>query len=177
MDVLLAEKQRNEEEIEDFMEKITKMKLESQHSGKERGARKKEVDQMIGSEWTKLKKRKDEVNDILDCWKHRDQPLIDFLTDAIAKKEEDLRCPVCLEVAVVFSTCERQHIICDSCFFKLDNLKCPECRVKLPKDPRKDRFADKMVGEYKNFLQRRDNLIELGRFKEPQVQRSLNYKL
>ena len=124
---------------------------------------------MIDCEWRKLQELKGEVNDIMDCWKHRDQPLIDFLTDAIAKKEEDLRCPICLEVAVVFSTCERQHIICDSCFTKLDNMKCPECRLKLPKVPRKDRFAEKMVGEYKNFLQRRDNLIELGRYKGPQV--------
>ena len=103
--------------------------------------------------------------------------MVQFLKEAIAKKEEDLRCPVCLEVAVVFSTCERQHIICDSCFTKLDNMKCPECRVKLPKVPRKDRFAEKMVGEYKNFLQRRDNLIELGRYKGPQVTKILNYKL
>ena len=169
MDVLLAEKQRNEEEIEEFMEKITKMKLESQHSVKEKEARKKEIDQMIDSEWTKLNKRKGEVNDILDCWKHRDQPLIDFLTDAIAKKEEDLCCPVCLEISIQFSTCESQHIICDSCFLKLDNQKCPECRVTLPKTPRKDRFAEKMVGEYKNILQKRDNLIDLGRHKEVQV--------
>ena len=172
MEVLLAEKLRIEKKKVEFMEKITKKKeamyLVDDDSVESYQAKKNELDQMIVTEWKKLKEQQDEVEDILDCWKNRDQPLFDFLREAIAKKEEDLRCPVCLEVEI-FSTCERQHIICDCCLTKLDKLECPECRVKLPETPRRDRFGEKMAGEYKDFLQRRDNIIELGRYKDHQV--------
>ena len=50
---------------------------------------------------------------------------------AIEKKEEDLKCPICLETAKppIFM-CPDSHIICSTCAPKIRT--CPECRVRLP---------------------------------------------
>ena len=149
MEVLLAEKLRIEKKKVEFMEKITKKKeamyLVDDDSVESYQAKKNELDQMIVTEWKKLKEQQDEVEDILDCWKNRDQPLFDFLREAIAKKEEDLRCPICLEASKtpIFS-CPDFHIICGTC---LPKLKCPQCRN--PKDMQ-DMFAQARVSPMQN---------------------------
>ena len=56
---------------------------------------------------------------------------MELLKDAIEKKEEDLKCPICLETAKppIFM-CPNSHIICDACAPKVQT--CPQCREKLP---------------------------------------------
>ena len=128
MEVLLAAKKQGiEDEMEEFMEKIDK-KLE---------AKKKELNQMaeeVETDWRKLQERKNEVEDILVCWEN-------FLNEAIARKEEDLCCPICLEASKtpIFS-CPDSHIICGSCLPNLQSQECPQCRVELPEAPRRNRM-------------------------------------
>ena len=100
--------------------------------------------------------------------------MVQFLREAIAKKEEDLLCPVCLEPSKVpiFSfifififiepskvpifSCPDSHIICSTCVPKLRSQECPQCRrrVKLPDTLRRDRFAEKTAREYEELLKR-----------------------
>ena len=56
---------------------------------------------------------------------------MELLKDAIEKKKEDLKCPICLETAKppIFM-CPNSHIICDACAPKVQT--CPQCREKLP---------------------------------------------
>ena len=57
---------------------------------------------------------------------------MEFLKEAIKKKKEDLKCPICLETAKppIFM-CPHSHIICSACAPKIQQT-CPECREKLP---------------------------------------------
>ena len=57
--------------------------------------------------------------------------MVRFLKEAIEKKEEDLKCPICLETAQppIFM-CPDSHIICSECAPKVQT--CPQCRVRLP---------------------------------------------
>ena len=62
--------------------------------------------------------------------------MVRFLKEAIEKKEEDLKCPICLETAQppIFM-CPDSHIICSECAPKVQT--CPECRVRLPNPPKR----------------------------------------
>ena len=61
---------------------------------------------------------------------------MELLKEAIEKKEEDLKCPICLETAKppIFM-CPDSHIICSECAPKVQT--CPECRVRLPNPPKR----------------------------------------
>ena len=85
--------------------------------------------------------------------------MVEFLREAISKKEDDLVCPVCLEPAKVpIFSCPDSHIICSTCVPKLKSQECPQCRVRLPESLRRDRFAEKTAKEYEELLQRLANL-------------------
>ena len=90
--------------------------------------------------------------------------MVEFLREAIAKKEDDLLCPVCLEPAKVpIFSCPDSHIICSTCVPKLKSQECPQCRVRLPESLRRDRFAEKTAKEYEELLQRLSNLSGEGK--------------
>ena len=97
--------------------------------------------------------------------------MVEFLREAIAKKEEDLLCPVCLEPSKVpIFSCPDSHIICSTCVPKLKAQECPQCRVKLPETLRRDRFAEKTAREYEELLLRLTNLTGLDLHKEPEYE-------
>ena len=69
--------------------------------------------------------------------------MVQFLEESIKKKEENLECPVCLEVIFVsfmiflflnqaaaepIFGCREFHLICASCKLKPEMTKCPQCR-------------------------------------------------
>ena len=55
------------------------------------------------------------------------QKLIDFIAKSIEKKEAELECPVCFEIAEApIFMCQQQHLICSSCQPRVTS--CPECR-------------------------------------------------
>ena len=135
------------------------------------------------------------MKEILRCWTSRDQPrqlynifififnissprqptaspnreMVEFLREAISKKEDDLVCPVCLEPAKVpIFSCPDSHIICSTCVPKLTSQECPQCRrrVKLPDTLRRDRFAEKTAREYEELLKRLAKLTALDHHEE-----------
>ena len=122
-------------------------------------AKKNEMDEMVDIEMKKYKERDTEVKDILSRLSVSDpvQPsrasggdseMIGFLKQAIAEKEEDLICPICLEAAQTpIFTCPDSHLICSSCVPKLKAQECPQCRVALPHPLRRHRFAEKSAAE------------------------------
>ena len=61
---------------------------------------------------------------------------MEFLKEAIEKKEEDLTCPICLETAKTpIFMCPDSQIICSACAPNVQT--CPECRVRLPNPPKR----------------------------------------
>ena len=79
-----------------------------------------------------------------------DEKLIDFMAKSIEKKEAELECPVCFEIAdVPIFMCQQQHLICSSCQPKMTS--CPECREPYQKPPRRHRYAERDVEELKKM--------------------------
>ena len=103
--------------------------------------KKKEMEEMMDSENRKLMERKAEVREILSRLsssgplKQENTPvdvkMVEFLKQAVEKKEEDLTCPICLEIAKppIFM-CLNSHIICTACAPSVQ--ACSECQEELP---------------------------------------------
>jgi len=129
--------------------------------------KKKEMEEMMDSEMRKLMERDAEVREILSRLsssgplKQENTPgdvkMVEFLKQAVEKKEEDLNCPICLETAKppIFM-CPDSHIICSICAPKVRT--CPECRVRLPNPLKRHRFAEKTSLDLDDLLQQ---LVEL----------------
>ena len=57
----------------------------------------------------------------------KNEKLIDFMAKSIERKEAELECPVCFEVAdAPIFMCQQQHLICSSCQPRVSS--CPVCR-------------------------------------------------
>ena len=96
-----------------------------------------------------------------------DSEMVDFLKQAIAEKEEDLICPICLEAAQTpIFTCPDSHLICSSCVPKLKAQECPQCRVTLPHPLRRHRFAEKSAAELEKL---RHEMAKLTAGIDPQI--------
>ena len=119
------------------------------------------MDQMVDEKLTKLIKRKAEVKEILDHIRFGElsKQAVGIWQRSIEKKEEDLTCPVCLEVAKTpIYTCPDSHIICSACATIPELKKCPECREDLPTPLKRHRFAEKIAEELEELLQATDKL-------------------
>ena len=79
----------------------------------------------------------------------KNEKLIDFMAKSIERKEAELECPVCLEIAEApIFMCQQQHLICSSCQPRVTS--CPECREEYQK-PRRHRYAERDAEELKKF--------------------------
>merc|ERR1712029_612248 len=76
-----------------------------------------------------------------------------FLEREIADLEDELECPVCLEVAKVapIYKCEDDHLICRQCRPKLK--ECPQCRAALQGSYRRFRGAEKQSEKLKKLVE------------------------
>merc|ERR1719462_171563 len=122
---------------------------------------------MIDSEMRRLMERDAEVREISSRLSSSgpqkqentpvDAKMVEFLKQAVEKKEEDLKCPICLETAKspIFM-CPDSHIICSECAPKVQT--CPQCRVELPTPLKRHRFAEKIAMDLDDQLQK---LVEL----------------
>ena len=127
-------------------EEIKLALIENEERLKRFSQKKREMEEMIDHEMRKLMDRDAEVKEILRRMSNSGQPkqettqcenkMVEFLRGAIEKKEEDLTCPVCLEIAKppIF-TCPESHLICTACGPKVQ--MCPQCRVDLPTPPKR----------------------------------------
>ena len=127
-------------------EEIKLALIENEERLKRFSQKKRGMEEMIDREMRKLMVRDAEVKGILGRMSNSGKPkqettqgenqMIEFLRGAIEKKEEDLTCPVCLEIAnpPIF-TCPDSHIICTACVPKVQ--MCPQCRVNLPTPPKR----------------------------------------
>merc|ERR1712126_558551 len=71
--------------------------------------------------------------------------LMEFIDRQILDLEEELECPVCLEVAnhsPIFK-CVDDHLICSACRPKVG--KCPQCRADLGDDLKRFRGAERQA--------------------------------
>ena len=118
---------------------------------------------MVDIEMKKFRDRDGEMKEILSRLSKGDPAkeanvdgeMVDFLKQAIAKKEENLLCPVCLETAQIpIFTCPDSHIICSACVPKLKVQKCPQCRVDLPTPLKRHRFAEMTAAELEELVQK-----------------------
>ena len=77
-----------------------------------------------------------------------------FIDDIIKEKEQELKCPVCFEIASVpIFMCQDSHLICGKCMPKLS--VCPECREEYPRPPKRHRYAEKIVDELQRLRAKR----------------------
>ena len=153
-----------EEEIEliaNEREAINLALVENRKRSQNLAGEKEEMDQMVDEKLTKLRKRKAEMKEILDHIRFGElsKQAVGIWQRSIEKKEEDLTCPVCLEVAKTpIYTCPDSHIICSACATIPELKKCPECREDLPTPLKRHRFAEKIAEELEELLQATDEL-------------------
>ena len=153
-----------EEEIEliaNEREAINLALVENRKRSQNLAGEKEEMDQMVDEKLTKLRKRKAEMKEILDHIRFGElsKQAVGIWQRSIEKKEEDLTCPVCLEVAKTpIYTCPDSHIICSACATIPELKKCPECREDLPTPLKRHRFAEKIAEELQELLQATDKL-------------------
>ena len=66
------------------------------------------------------------------------QSLINYISQKILAKEQEVECPVCMELASApIFMCQEQHLVCSSCRPRL--RECPECREVYRGKPRRHR--------------------------------------
>ena len=153
-----------DEEIEliaNEREAINLALVENRKRSQNLAGEKEEMDQMVDEKLTKLRKRKAEMKEILDHIRFGElsKQAVGIWQRSIEKKEEDLTCPVCLEVAKTpIYTCPDSHIICSACATIPELKKCPECREDLPTPLKRHRFAEKIAEELEELLQATDKL-------------------
>ena len=153
-----------EEEIEliaNEREAINLALVENRKRSQNLAGEKEEMDQMVDEKLTKLRKRKAEMKEILDHIRFGElsKQAVGIWQRSIEKKEEDLTCPVCLEVAKTpIYTCPDSHIICSACATIPELKKCPECREDLPTPLKRHRFAEKIAEELEELVQATDEL-------------------
>ena len=88
---------------------------------------------------------------------NENQKLIDFIAKSIEKKEAELECPVCFEIAEApIFMCQQQHLICASCHPRVTT--CPECREPYQQPPRRHRYAERDAEELKKM---KDDLAKI----------------
>ena len=88
---------------------------------------------------------------------NENKKFIDFMAKSIEKKEAELECPVCFEIAdVPIFMCQQQHLICASCQPRVTS--CPECREPYQKPPRRHRYAERDAEELKKM---REELVKM----------------
>ena len=164
---LINRKMRIEEEMEFLAQKREAINLalvENRKRSQNLAGEKEEMDQMKDEKLTKLRRRKAEVKQILDHIRSGELSkqagsVGRIWQRCIEKKEEDLTCPVCLEVAKTpIYTCPDSHIICSACATIPELKKCPECREDLPTPLKRHRFAEKIAEELEELLQATDEL-------------------
>ena len=87
----------------------------------------------------------------------KNEKLIDFMAKSIEKKEAELECPVCFEIAdVPIFMCQQQHLICAGCQPRVTS--CPECREPYQGPPRRHRYAERDAEELKKM---KDDLAKM----------------
>ena len=161
-------------EIETLVKEKEALRLSRQENEKRLenlSVKKNEMDKMVDAEMKKYTERDTEVKTILRRLSTPEPPretstsvdvqMVAFLRQTISRKEEDLLCPVCLEIAQTpIFTCPDSHIICSACVPKLKAQECPQCRVELPNPLKRDRFAEKTAVELEELLQTMKKLTD-----------------
>jgi len=139
---LLGEKRSVEKEQEEVEKEVAEMEKKKEVS-KEAFA----LD--IKQQREELEQVQEELENVrkeLDLAEGRPQgnnDLEKFMVRQIEELEEELVCPVCLEVTTTapIYKCSDDHLICRECRPKLK--ACPQCRVDYPKEWKRFRVAEK----------------------------------
>jgi len=121
-------------------------------------SRNNEIEEKIGS----LKRKKIQIEKEIGDFPKKQKVnagLVEYISNTIEEKNKDLECPVCFETAEApIYQCTEGHLICKKC---LPSLKiCPECRAKYPKNPFRNRMAEKIVEEIKKLSMERKALLD-----------------
>ena len=131
---MIVELQQENEKLKEEVEELkAKKELLEDENTKLRG--KDQPLEETADEEKKMRKVKEANNKIL----------LEFMERQILDLEEDLECPVCLEVASdppIFK-CPDNHLICRICRPKL--WQCPQCRVALDINYEKFRMAERQA--------------------------------
>jgi len=92
------------------------------------------------------------------------------LRSEISNMEQELECPVCLEVSEVpIYTCPAQHHICGNCWNDVMGSRnrrrwrhpCPTCRADIQNPPPRHRLMEKMAEQLKQSRSKLDKMMNL----------------
>ena len=93
-------------------------------------------------------------NNTLQSRSEYNKDFVEFIEQQIKKKEKELECPVCYNVAnTPIFMCSEQHLICETCRPKVSH--CPECRVKYSGKNRRHRYAEKIEEEINELKEKK----------------------
>jgi len=99
------------------------------------------------------------------------QKFVEHLKQQISSMEQELECPVCLEVSEVpIYTCPSQHHICAKCWSDVKSQDyesgrypcrrpCPVCRQYIQDPPAKHRSLEKMAQQLKQARAKLDKIL------------------
>ena len=89
----------------------------------------------------------------------KEDKMLTFLDRAIATKERELECPLCLEASEppIFM-CPESHLVCAHCKPRVE--KCPECRTPYPDPAKRHRYAEKTEEELLDLKNQRKVMEE-----------------
>lgn len=90
------------------------------------------------------------------------EQFIEFIQDDIKNMEQELLCPVCLEVSEApIITCPSQHNICGQCWNKMrsEDPFCPQCRKPIPYPPTSHRMLEKLCEQLKQSYAKLDKIL------------------
>ena len=146
----------NQKDMDINSEEIARLK--EKHNVYQNIKKKKSVDlDKVKAEKVFLEKKTDGETAVSDKGGNTD--FLSFIEESIKEKENELECPVCLEIArVPIFMCGDSHLVCSTCLPQLS--ACPECRKPYPRNPKRHRYAEKLVDEIKKLETKRNNVLE-----------------
>ena len=166
-------------EIKETQKKIIKCKNEKDKFEKNGCKEVQNISELIQDIESKMKSTEQEYKEITSKLKSRDKEMKEpfvkrksvderdangvhaLLDEMIRKREEELTCPVCLETATVpIFSCSESHLICSKCLPDLPKpSKCPICRKKFGRNPKRNRLAETWLEELQDLIKRKDNML------------------
>merc|ERR1712150_305119 len=141
--------------IQKFESKRSKLESYIDKELKVKKSKEIEIKETIKSLEKKLSETKNDENDDVSAVEV-DHPsevsepkklnILDFIDSQIAEKEQELECPMCLEVAEApILMCPEQHLICCSCRPKVK--ACPVCKGEYEEKTRRHGYAERTAEE------------------------------
>ena len=158
----LSEKAKTDDEKRNLKQKITQLKINHEEKNK---SLEKDIDKLKEKLFNaKIKlspEAKTKPAPAPEPMVVVDTRLEEFISRQVAALEEELECPVCLEVLTTspIYKCSSDHLICPECRPRV--ARCPQCRETFPRgEPTRFRGAERQAERLKNLYEESKRLLK-----------------